>query len=320
MPRPCVICGHEVSSLPSGPPNQPRFECPVCGTYRLAEYAAQRIYEVVFFGGRTTPALFDKHHLLSASIRNQFEVSGGQEVYIETLDQLLASSRPPASPFESVDRILIHVSRKSERAGAEVSLRPSVDYPVAVAKDPEEFEYFIQLAEQLGLLATRRSDGNAQIGVRFLPRGWERLLQLTPHQPDLRRAFVAMALNAEMLPIFDNGFAPALQDLGLEVVLVSRIEHNEKIDDRIIVEIRRSGLVVADFTGQRQNVYFEAGFAMGLGRYLVFACRAGAEADLHFDIRQYDHVVWNDAADLRRKLHDRIAATIPGLSPPFTSG
>jgi nucleoside 2-deoxyribosyltransferase len=121
-----------------------------------------------------------------------------------------------------------------------------------------------------------------------------------------------MAFSNEMTPIFEEGFLPALRDAGFEVILVNRIPHNDKIDDRIIAEIRRSGLVVADFTGQRQNVYFEAGFALGLGRHLICTCRTGSERDLHFDIRQYNHVVWNDAADLRQKLRYRVEATIPG--------
>ena len=88
-------------------------------------------------------------------------------------------------------------------------------------------------------------------------------------------------------------------------------EHNEKIDDRIIAEIRQSGLVVADFTGQRGGVYYEAGFANGLGIPLIWTCHDDAVENLHFDTRQYNHIVWQEPVDLRSQLVDRIAATLP---------
>jgi nucleoside 2-deoxyribosyltransferase len=79
----------------------------------------------------------------------------------------------------------------------------------------------------------------------------------------------------------------------------------------ILGEIRRAQLVIADVTLQRQGVYFEAGFALALGRIVIWACRQDEIARVHFDTRQYSHVVWSDAADLRAKLEARIRATVP---------
>ena len=68
--------------------------------------------------------------------------------------------------------------------------------------------------------------------------------------------------------------------------------------------------MVADFTLQRAGVYFEAGFAMGLGRPVVWTCRDDEFEKTHFDTRQYNHVVWSNHEDLRTKLADKIKATI----------
>ena len=62
------------------------------------------------------------------------------------------------------------------------------------------------------------------------------------------------------------------------------IEHSGKIDDRIIAEIRTAGLVVADFTGSRGGVYYEAGFASGLGIPVIWSCRED----------HLDQLYWND--------------------------
>jgi nucleoside 2-deoxyribosyltransferase len=128
-------------------------------------------------------------------------------------------------------------------------------------------------------------------------------------QPNLRQAFVAMAFGEDLRPVFVDGIEPALRATGYDVVRVDFIEHNDKIDDRIVAEIRKSAIVVADFTGQRQNVYFEAGFALGLGRPVIWTCRESDIGAAHFDTRQYNHIVWRDVADLRTRLQHRIEAT-----------
>src|SRR5262249_53974759 len=109
-----------------------------------------------------------------------------------------------------------------------------------------------------------------------------------------------------------NGFKPGIEDtMRFDALRIDQVHHNEKIDDRIVAEIKRSGLVVADFTGNRGGVYFEAGLAMGRGIPVIWTCREDAVKDVHFDTRQYNHIVWTNAADLRTKLRDRIDATVP---------
>ena len=58
----------------------------------------------------------------------------------------------------------------------------------------------------------------------------------------------------------------------MEPIRVDRIVHNDKICDRILAESRLAQFVIADFTGQRSSVYFEAGFAIALGRPVIWTC------------------------------------------------
>jgi hypothetical protein len=86
------------------------------------------------------------------------------------------------------------------------------------------------------------------------------------------------------------------------------------VDDEILSEIRRSRFLVADFTCEpgkvRGGVYFEAGFAMGLNIPIIWTCRDGSLKDLHFDTRQYPHIVWKDSADLYSRLKAWIGALV----------
>ena len=117
---------------------------------------------------------------------------------------------------------------------------------------------------------------------------------------------------------YENGIKPAIEAVGYTPLRIDDKEHSNKIDDEIIAEIRRSRCLVADFTCRpreaRGGVYFEAGFAMGLNIPVVWTCHQDSLNDLHFDTRQYNHVVWDKPEDLQDKLKKRIAAQL-GFGP-----
>jgi len=122
--------------------------------------------------------------------------------------------------------------------------------------------------------------------------------------------FVAMWFTDGMREIYDNAFAPAIRAAGYFPIRVDSIEHIGRIDDEIISQIRRAKFLVADFTGHRAGVYFEAGFALGLGKPVIWTCRQDQIDQLHFDIRQYNCIVWDTSENLQTRLSTRISATI----------
>ena len=84
----------------------------------------------------------------------------------------------------------------------------------------------------------------------------------------------------------------------------------------MIAELRRARFVVADFThgadGARGGVYYEAGFAHGMDREVIFTCEKEALKRIHFDTRQYNHIVWEAEKldEFRSRLAARISAVI----------
>jgi nucleoside 2-deoxyribosyltransferase len=89
--------------------------------------------------------------------------------------------------------------------------------------------------------------------------------------------------------------------------------------DQIIAEIRRSRLVIADCTQQRNGVYFEAGFAVGLGLTLIPTCRSDDMKNRHFDIQHLNTLEWKTPEELVGLLSKRIVAIVgpgPDLPPP----
>ena len=138
---------------------------------------------------------------------------------------------------------------------------------------------------------------------------------------DSSQAFIAMWFHPSMDVAYSDGIERAIRETGYNPMRIDNKEHANKIEDEIIAEIRRSGFLVADFTsgpdGVRGSVYYEAGFAHGLGLQVIPTCRQDTVKNLSFDIAHYNHIVWSDAQDLCDKLSKRILALLgegPGIS------
>ena len=135
---------------------------------------------------------------------------------------------------------------------------------------------------------------------------------VTASETDSKCAFVAMWFYSTMKDFYEKGIKPAVEEAGYTAVRIDLKEFNNKICDELIAEIKRSKFLIADFSGLRSGVFFEAGFAKGLGREVIFTVRKEDVDQLkeHFDTRQYNHIVYDSPEDLRKKLYNRIGATI----------
>ena len=125
-----------------------------------------------------------------------------------------------------------------------------------------------------------------------------------------------MWFDESMNDVWETAIQPGIENAGDEPIRIDQKEHLNKIDDEIIAELRRARFVVADFThgddGPRGGVYYEAGFARGRNIPVISTCRKDVIDKVHFDTRQYNHIVW-EAENLdkfRSKLTARICAVI----------
>jgi len=234
--------------------------------------------------------------------------------------QILA--RPPL-PFSERARLLAHeiVRRLGHRPG-EIRLLMSPHVPLfleflraSYVHSAAELIALLDYWAEQGVLELRKTvDGT--IDVTLPVRGLI-AVEADTVAIESATAFVAMWFAPDVTQAYDEGIAPAVEELGYRPVRIDRQEHNNKIDDEIIAEIRRARFVIADFScgadGVRGGVYYEAGFAAGLGIPVIHMVRATDVDRLHFDTRQINHIVWSDPADLRQKLVNRIGATLGSL-------
>ena len=158
--------------------------------------------------------------------------------------------------------------------------------------------------------------------IRLTPAGMKRLEELETKVVNSEQAFVAMWFDESVNEAYEKGIQPAIEESGYRPLRIDKKEHNNKIDDEIIAEIRRSRFVVCDFTcgliphnGEqtaihRGGVYYEAGFAQGLGIPVIWTCHADHIEHVHFDTRQFNHITWSTPEEIREKLRNRIGAVI----------
>ena len=119
-----------------------------------------------------------------------------------------------------------------------------------------------------------------------------------------------------------RGLSLESRKAGYISVRIDKKDHLEKIDDKIIAEIRRSKFLVVDLTegapvttkdgatkgGTRGSVYYEAGFAYGLDIPVIYTRRRASHNKVPFDIRQYACIFWDTPEELKSKLAQRISA------------
>ena len=177
----------------------------------------------------------------------------------------------------------------------------------------EELEYLMNYLVSASWLESERGSATCDC-FRLTVRGYGYLDEIDRAAPNSAQAFVAMWFHESMDPAWSEGIRPAIKDVGYEPVRIDQRDHLNKIDDQIITEIRRSRFLVADFThgedGARGGVYYEAGFAHGLDLPVIFTCQTDALDTVHFDTRQYPHIVWQSPDQLRERLSRRISAVL----------
>ena len=175
-----------------------------------------------------------------------------------------------------------------------VRFDPNFDYTVIDTTSASELAWYLSSIDSAGYV--ERTD----IYYSLTAKGWDYLYGPSAAGGILGRCFVAMSLSKEHEAIFHEGIAPAVAAAGYDAVWMKDLLTNEDICFRMVAEIRRCQFLIADFTGLKGGVYFEAGFALGLGRPVFWTTRKDEIDRIHFDTNHYQHILWDDTKDTQQ--------------------
>ena len=302
-----VIVGHK----PVISPNAARFviemntESPIQGRFETSMPVLLRLEEF-------TPQ--SRARLATMFLDLQAAGNLPQHITVELIEQ--ARSRQPLAPIERAERLLRFLYGETTLLGKPLHFGwgDSSAWGLFIHSEStsqDEARFLLDHLKQEGLITIEKVSGVLQVIMTV--EGLTRVAEQAA-APDSSQAFVAMWFDPSVDSLCSDGIEPAVRDAGYVPFRVDRQPTLHRIDDQIIAEIRKSRFIVADFTqgdtGARGSVFYEAGFAHGLGLPVIFTCRQDQYDDLHFDTRQYPHIGWTEPADLREPLKHRIEALI----------
>ncbi len=313
----CPICKNNADMEHSSSRQIKTYNCYICGEFEITYEAEQFVLE----GSKK----YEKEGLkMSAYLRSRsvkqlpiLTVYKDQEIaedieYAITFEEIIKDF--PALLSDRINRALINLSMISSFAGEYITVTEK-DYPLLYSDSCDiNSMFFIMKQLSLNDFIEGKMGKNLErtpVDIRLTAKGWNKVADLKSGEYfESRQAFVAMSFDKSMDKTYEDSIKEAIKDAGYKPYRVDRNETNEKICDLIIAEIRKSKFLVCDFTHQKNGVYFEAGFGMGIGRQVIWMCKKEELEKVHFDTRQYSHIVWENESDLYEKLLRRIQALI----------
>lgn len=330
----CPICfsplGEKDHQLKLRPDGIYHILCPRCGHYSLTQEAEFQL------NIKRAEVASPKVANISGWIREH------QGYSIQSDDVQRLKNLPTPTPAEKAVKMLSYLESQHPVAG--IDFKPILDsqiQPVLAAIRSDNFdppdlppnveEMMPQILELCGIctISTREEydfilrdiltkemnwiTWPITAHIRISPTGWEFLDSLKRLNPASEQAFVAMRIHPEMDGVYKDGISVGILDAGYKPILISQTGHTNRIDDEIFVEINRSRFVVADYTGQRQSVYYESGYAKALGLTVFWLCDYADKENLHFDVEHYSYIFYyrDKLPELRRKLTNWILSNFP---------
>lgn len=307
----CPICNEEAEVYSDG-----SYVCQCCGKFKITNEAIDALKYDPYKNQVAKISSFLKHRdikglppLMVFASQEDAKKQGAMNICIE--DILLNF---PKNINERIDNVILNLATLSNYTGDFISL--NLRDKALFFCDSFELSAFFFMLKQLyeeGYVEDKKNEKNLGLPneIRLTAKGWSRVNELQKGSMDNpKNAFVAMSFDVSLNPIYENAIKKAIIDAKFIPIRVDAEEYNDKICDEIIANIRKAKFVISDVTQQKNGVYFEAGFAMGLGKPVIWTCRKDDLGNLHFDTRQYNHIVWENEQDLYEKLLRRIEATI----------
>lgn len=267
---PCVLCAIECYSQSDGQFDLQWFQCPRCGLFGIT-----RVLEINRGGDIESKR---KAAMLASERRirggKPFVLSDGYSgvrndtVWIK-FDEFLSAF--PRSAYEMIERTLMNLAMLVSHPSQSIEVTQKDSF-VFFSSDADALFYILRQMHGMGWVTYP----NVIPGkITIEAKGWQKIEEMSRKTVDsLNQAFVAMWFDNSTQDVYEKAIKIAVEKSGkVKCLRIDELEHNNKICDQIVAEIRRSKYVVADFTGNRGSVYFEAGLAQGLGLPVIWTVR-----------------------------------------------
>jgi len=226
----------------------------------------------------------------------------------------------PNSPQEKLDNLLLHLFKRQEHEGEKVEYWGYSQIPIfyygLFLKSSIECNYYFNVLHAKGLIkADFMSSPDKKYNIVHYAEitfdGLDYIINITENGKLSKKCFIAMSFNPKLKET-RQAIKNAITETGFDPILIDEIHYqsDKTINDAIIASLKSCKFCVADFTEQKDGVYFESGFALGQGKPVIYTCKKEDFEISHFDTNHFPHIIYNNPDELKQKLIDKINAWI----------
>ncbi len=229
------------------------------------------------------------------------------------LFSFLQTASYPKTPKEKSDNLLLNLFKMQSADGEQMMLNLNGEniWMKNYFRTVAECIFYFDALKKEDLISYNNIDVNKHAGIRFTLKGLNKAIQLTEEGNNSNKCFVAMAFD-DTTKQYREAIKKALAKTDFKIIIIDEehINSDKTIPDGILAGIRQSKFCIADFSLHRNGVYFESGFALGLGKQVIYTCKKEEFEKSHFDIKQLQHIIYETPEQLEKLLVDKIEAWI----------
>ncbi len=264
----------------------------------------------------------NKHILKGLILNEKFPIpfNTGETPVLDNdkLEEIINESIVPRTPHEKIENLLFYIHSLQKFEGSQINFPKGIskeDLAIKLYfKNYQEMVFYLFTLLNQGLIdgkdATSK-DGSDLIGIRLTFLGLSKVIELEESGHKSNRCFVAMSFSDDMVETRDS-IKKIISETGYKPILIDELHIDSEltINDALISEIKKCKFLIADFSQHKHGVYFEAGYALGLKRPVIYMCHKKDFSQSHFDTNHYPHIIYKDMKELEKKLKLKIEAWI----------
>ena len=219
------------------------------------------LYKALYLSGKSKSTIFVITSIwVEATLKNQFPSAS------EQLDNLISYLGKTESYVRDLDyNFFGHIIGSTSRA---------------------QFDAIVQGAKEKRLFI-------GTINIALSLDGWEKYESIKKGRLGYG-AFMAMKFgDPELNQALDKCFKPAVNDTGFNLKKLDDEPKAGLIDNRMREAIKTSRFMIADLTHQNLGAYWEAGYAEGLGKVVIYTCKEQNKDKIHFDTSHHTTIFWD---------------------------
>lgn len=329
----CPICDLDAIKCQSTSEEIDIIKCPVCGEFGYGK-------------GNNEPDLSEYDRAILKTYCYRYMKSDGihrpKPITKETKDEIINSINPPRTLIDKINFIIKDFSESTNFFGETIQIPRPNGHRSYFCRSEEELHNILEFFKKQEYIT---GNSNSILDVvnttRDLP---PREIVLTAkglkyaetlfNRTNSNQCFAAMWFDDSTASLYETiqravtGNPKADRNsrefgANYNIMKIDEKEHINYIPAEIISEIKRSKFLIADLSGYRGGVYYEAGFADGLGIPVILTCNKKwfekhtdnngiLHEGVHFDLKQKNILIWEDDKldEFQRKLVARIGEIV----------